>query len=146
LQNVEGIIVAGNAELPQNVHDVIVADSRLTIPVLGLIKVSTEASFEEIILKSMSLIKSEDIMKEKQYIEDIQDIIRCNSDLLVFGLKNVQKYANTNMLKYALVENGISIENTENKVITFSSFLSSYDGVIGVLYFPSTLAMSEITE
>lgn len=138
LRDVEGIIVAGNADLPQEVHDLIVADTRLLTPVLGVLRVSTSATFEDIIHKSLDLIQSEDVIAEKEIVGTIQDYLCSTPDILVFGRKNIVECAENYLLDYVVVESGNDIDGVENKVLSYSSFLSSYDGAIGVLYFPGS--------
>ena len=137
-QKVDAIICAGNAELPVEVYNQLKDDSRLDKPMLGCIKISTDTSIDEIILKSEILINTRDIQHEKKIIEEIEHYLRTNSDILVFSRDNIERYDQECLLRYVVVNEDIKLKNTEIKRINYLSFLNNYGGIIGVLYYPLT--------
>lgn len=134
-QDVEGIICAGNAELPIEVQTQLYTDTRISKPILGLIKISTDTSVDEVIEKSMRLIQEKDIRNERNEIEQFEKYLRTNSDILVFSKNEIQKYDKQCLLRYVLADHDIKLDNTEVKKIEFSHFLSQYDGAVGILYY-----------
>lgn len=136
LQNVEGIIIAGNAELPFEVKDRIVSDTRIIVPVLGTIKISNTDSIGDVIQKSLNLIQSEEIMEEKKYATEIEEYIRTSPDLLVFGEQNIDKCDSEYLLKYIVTEYKLIAKNSPIRQLYHLPLLQPYGGTIGVLYYP----------
>lgn len=142
LQNVEGIIVAGNAEIPLEIKELLIKDTRLLVPVLGFIRVSNTVSFGDVVSQSLELIQSDDIVAEKQLVSSLEEYIRQGSDMLVFGIDNIVRCDTHNLLQYvvsSIIKDNASvgtITNTPIKTLVYSSFLDAYGGMVGVLYYP----------
>jgi peptide chain release factor subunit 1 len=135
LQNVEGIVFAGNAELPGEVKELVENDKRLSVPILGLLKVSNEMSFDEIVERSLELIQTDDIVNEKAVISDIEDLIRRDPDMLVFGRDIIGKCIDEGLIHYVVVNEQEFPFDIDKRTLVHSTFLNPYDGVIGVLYY-----------
>jgi len=135
LQNVEGIVFAGNAELPSEIKEMVENDKRISVPILGLLKVSNEMSFDEIVERSMELIQTDDIVNEKTVITDIEDLIRRDPDMLVFGRDTIGRCVEEGLIHYVVVNDEEFPFDVEKRVIVHSTFLNPYSGVIGVLYY-----------
>ena len=144
LSQVEGFVVAGNGELPAEMRELIVGDSRIRAPCLGLLRVSNVASFEEIIEASLPLIQDKDVVREKAIVAQLEVHIRDTPDLLVFGPSNVGDAVGDCDLRYIVADidcsglpSGPNVP--EIQYLVYSSFLRGYGGAIGVRFFSKDL-------
>jgi peptide chain release factor subunit 1 len=141
-KNVDGIIIAGNADLPREINEALIS-AKIYPPILGILKTAS-SNFDEIIENSISFIKDDEIVKEQAIISEVTEILRKEPDLLVFGEKNLIEADKNFLLRYAVLErdnsysgkySNLKLENTPVKKIHFSKFLRDYGGSVGILYY-----------
>lgn len=127
-RTVDGIIIAGNADLPREIDEALVA-AKTYPPVLGILRTAS-SNFDEIIENSISFIRDEEVAKDRAVISEVSEILRKEPDLLVFGERDLIEADGRFLLKYAvLVEGeGLELRNTPVKKIRFSGFLRDYGG------------------
>jgi peptide subunit release factor 1 (eRF1) len=137
IQNVEGIIVAGNAELPKEVMSLLKNDKRILYPILGYVKTcsnNTNISLDEAINNSKGIVLGEITKEENNWTETMQDMIVNDCDRIVFGEEMITKCDADYILEYVLT-NKKNIMNCKVRYIKNSKFLNDYGGIIGVLYY-----------
>lgn len=132
--NIEGLIVAGNADLPKEIFGLIKADTRITCPILGFIKTSStniNTALQEATQYGKALIDNSDMKMETEEIIKVQHLIETDPDKLVFGEDQIKKCDGEYLLSYVITNYDIQLNCTVKKIQ--SKKLDDYN-IIGILY------------
>lgn len=138
-KNIEGIIISGNAELPYDIQMLIINDSRINIPILGIVKTSNtnlKEAINETISKSYIVINQDNYNNDKEQINKVNNLIQTKPELVVFGIQQIVKADNLSILKYVVCYKNEYTDLTCERIeiSTDLSLLNQYDRIIGVLY------------
>lgn len=151
LGNASSIVVAGNANLHNDLIPLLSSNSKFNVPILGSFSIDSNFVMERVIEQSHEIFHEEDIKKEKSELERIKELIAINSDKCIFGLREVKEG-----LEAGMVERIICSENLWNVLtdkndqlndlicqmkpsivqIRFTKWVEQYGGIVGILYWP----------
>jgi len=127
-------IVAGSAELPGEIRDLLVSEIRIASPCLGLLKINN-IPLEEIVELGQQLVHAEDVEREKGWQHELDELLVRSPDMLVFGEIHIRECISQGLLRYILVDQG-EFGEIEVRQVQFVGFLKPYGGCVGVLYYP----------
>jgi peptide subunit release factor 1 (eRF1) len=135
LSQTSQLIISGSAELPKEVEQALHTDTRWHVKILGNLKIGGHKnSIEETIQASYELLHADEINMEKTHIEKLQELIRTNPDLLVFGLNEVRRSEADGLVRI-IYTNDPDLWSGTVIHLQYTSFLEAYGGHIGVLYY-----------
>ena len=102
----------------------------------GTIKISgNENIIQETLAKSQGVLHAEEISRERKLKRKFEKILEMESERLVFGLENIEKYYSEGFLQcIILTNNAEKYSNIQIYHVKHLDFLDTYDGVVGILY------------
>jgi len=130
----KGLIISGHGDRPREIHELLTSDSRWNIPVLGTVKINGRDPVAETVELGHDLIAYSDRDDEKKHVADIEELLRIDSDRIVFGRVNVFRCDDERKLER------VYSSQKEKKLICVpiilseSGYLNQFDGIIGILY------------
>jgi peptide chain release factor subunit 1 len=143
LGGTSGIIIAGNAEVPGIIATELKGDSRITVPIMGILKIDISGNVVETAIEaSKVLIHQDAIREERAHIDKVKKLIETEPDKCVFGRKNIDLYAKHGLIDYVLSYSQFGSIRTI--LIKHDGFLRNYDGIIGVLFYAQSNCFIEL--
>ena len=133
-QKIKGLIISGHGDRPREIRELLEADSKWTIPILGTVKINGRDPVAETVDKGAALITHSNRDDEKKHIHNIEEIMRTDVDRLVFGRDHVYTAAEEKKLEVVYVAQK-EPEVACDVILIESGYLSQFDGILGVLYY-----------
>ena len=133
---IEGIILAGPGEMKYKVQNEL--KNLLKEKIIKVMTVDN-LNFDEILLKSLEYLEDNDLKEEKNEINEIEDLIRINTDQIVFGMKEVNEYYKNFMLKKIIISSKYEKQFKEigkcKIIIIKSHLLEKYGHMVGIKWY-----------
>jgi peptide chain release factor subunit 1 len=134
LSHTSQVIISGSAELPKEVETTLRSDTRWHVKILGNVKINGHKNcIDETLEASQELVYANEISVEKIHIDKLQELIRTNPDLLVFG-NEIHRAEEMGLVRMIYTNDPDQWTGTIVH-LKYTSFLESYGGHIGVLYY-----------